>query len=46
VQQVQQVLLEQQVPKDHKEFRVFKEVQDQKDPKVRKVFRVLKDPQA
>jgi hypothetical protein len=45
VQQVQQVLLEQQVPKDHKEFRVSKETQGQKDLKVRRVFRVLKDLQ-
>jgi hypothetical protein len=33
------------VLKDRREFRVFKEIQDQKDPKVRRVFKVLKDLQ-
>jgi hypothetical protein len=33
------------VLKDHRESKVFREIQDQKDPKVRRVFKVLKDQQ-
>jgi hypothetical protein len=35
------VILEQQVLKDHKEFKVSRETQDQKDLKGRRVFKVL-----